>query len=303
MNAPADSHALDGNPGIAALWMTGAIASFTLMAIAGREVSIDLDTFEIMTYRSLIGGLIVLTFGLAMGRLAEVRTHRLGLHVTRNVFHFTGQNLWFFAVPMVPLAQFAAFEFTTPLCVALAAPLILGERLKRVQIMALLIGFAGILIVARPGLSPLGIGHLAAALAAVGFAGNVLFTKQLSRTDSVWTILFWMTWMQAAFGLALAGFDGQIALPAAASVKWVVAIGVCGLTAHVSLTQALRHAPASVVAPLDFARLPILAIVGMLLYAEPLEIPVFVGAALILGGNLLNLRTGKRGTRRFRFLR
>ena len=294
MTLPAESAAPEGNAALAALWMTGAIASFTLMAIAGREVAIDLDTFEVMTYRSLIGGVIVLGFGLAAGRMAEMRTRKFRLHVIRNVFHFTGQNLWFYAVPLVPLAQFAAFEFTTPLWVALAAPFLLGERLTRSQVLGLLLGFVGILVVARPGISPLGIGHLAAALAAIGFAGNVLATKGLSRTDSVWTILFWMTWMQAGFGLVCAGLDGDIALPAASSVKWVVAIGICGLTAHVSLTQALRHAPASVVAPLDFGRLPILAIVGMVLYSEPLEIAVFVGAALILAGNLMNLRAGRR---------
>lgn len=286
--------ASEGNAALAALWMTGAIASFTLMAISGRAVAIDLDTFEVMMYRSLIGGAIVLGFGLGAGRLAEVRTQKFGLHVTRNVFHFTGQNLWFFSVPLVPLAQFAAFEFTTPLWVALAAPFVLGERLQRVQMLGLLVGFAGILIVARPGISPLGIGHLAASIAAIGFAGNVLLTKQLSQTDSVWTILFWMTWTQVAFGLACAGIDGDIALPASSSVKWVLAIGICGLTAHVSLTQALRHAPASVVAPLDFGRLPILAIVGMVLYGEPLEVAVFAGAALILAGNLINLRAGRR---------
>ena len=279
-----------GNTGRAALWMTGAVFSFTLMAVAGREVSIDLDTFETMMYRSLIGGTIVTAIGFATGRLAETRTTKFRLHVTRNVFHFTGQNLWFYAVPLAPLAQFAAFEFTTPLWVAILAPFVLGERLRPVQVLALILGFIGILIVARPGISPLGIGHLAAALAAIGFAGNVLATKGLSRTETVWTILFWMTWMQAVFGLVCAGIDGDIALPAASSVKWVVAIGICGLTAHLSIASALRHAPASVVAPLDFARLPIVAIVGMLAYGEALEVAVFAGATLIMAGNLMNLR-------------
>lgn len=287
-----------GNIALAALWMTGAVLSFTLMTVAGREVAIDLDTFETMTYRSLIGGFIVTAIGLATGRLRQARTRKLRLHAVRNVVHFTGQNLWFYAVPLVPLAQFAAFEFTTPLWVAILAPFFLGERLRRLQVMALIVGFIGILVVARPGLSPLGIGHLAAALAAVGFAGNVLATKGLSRTETVWTILFWMTWMQAVFGVVCAGIDGDIALPAASSVKWVVAIGICGLTAHLSIASALRYAPASVVAPLDFARLPIIAIVGMLAYGEPLEAAVFVGAALILAGNLMNIRAERIPRRR-----
>jgi drug/metabolite transporter (DMT)-like permease len=284
----------DGDATRAALWMTGAIASFSLMAVAGREVSVDLDTFELMMYRSLIGAAIVTAIGAATGRLPQVRTGRIRLHAVRNVFHFTGQNLWFYGVAVIPLAQLFAFEFTTPLWVALLAPLVLGEALTRKRALACLLGFLGILIVAQPGISPLGIGHLAAALAAIAFAGSVLSTKRLSQSESVWTILFWMTWMQVLFGLTTAGIDGDIALPRMSSVKWVVIVGLCGLTAHLSITSALRCAPASIVSPMDFARLPIIAVVGMLFYGEPLEIAVFAGAALILLGNLMNIRAGRR---------
>jgi drug/metabolite transporter (DMT)-like permease len=79
-----------------------------------------------------------------------------------------------------------------------------------------------------------------------------------------------------------------------ASVKWVAIVGLCGLTAHLSITSALRCAPASIVSPMDFARLPIIAVVGMVLYDEALEIAVFAGAALILAGNLMNIRAGRR---------
>jgi drug/metabolite transporter (DMT)-like permease len=290
----ADATHPDGDVAQAALWMTGAIASFSLMAVAGREVSVDLDTFELMMYRSLIGAVIITVIGAATGRLPQVRTGRMRLHAMRNVFHFAGQNLWFYGVAVIPLAQLFAFEFTTPLWVALLAPLVLGEALTGKRALACLLGFIGILIVARPGISPLGIGHLAGALAAIGFAGNVLLTKRLSKTESVWRILFWMTWMQLLFGLVCAGFDGDIALPQMASVKWVVIVGLCGLTAHLCITSALQCAPASTVSPMDFARLPIIAVVGMLLYDEPLEIAVFAGAALILISNLMNTRAGRR---------
>jgi drug/metabolite transporter (DMT)-like permease len=112
----------EGNIGRAALWMTGAIVSFSMMAIAGREVLCDLDTFELMMYRSLIGAVIVTAIGAATGRLAQVRTRKFRLHAVRNVFHFAGQNLWFFGVSVIPLVQLFAFEFTTPIWVALLAP-------------------------------------------------------------------------------------------------------------------------------------------------------------------------------------
>jgi len=284
----------EGDVPRAALLMLGAIASFSLMAVAGRQVSLELDTFEVMTYRSLIGAALVTGFGLATARLPQARTRRAGLHFTRNIFHFAGQNLWFYGVATIPLAQLFAFEFTTPIWVALLAPLLLGERFSRLRLLAVLVGFLGILVVARPGLSPLGPGHLAGALAAVGFAGNVLATKRLSETEPIWTILFWMTWMQVGFGLVCAGFDGDIALPRAENLVWVLVIGIGGLTAHLSIAAALRCAPASLVAPMDFARLPIIAVVGMVLYDEALEVAVFAGAALILTANLLNIRAGRR---------
>ena len=280
----------------AALWMTGAIAAFSVMAVAGREMAVTLDTFEIMLYRSLIGVAIVAGFGALAGRLGGLATrrHRLGLHLVRNVFHFTGQNLWFYALALIPLAQVFALEFTTPIWVAILAPLVLGERLTRARLVAAVLGFAGILVVARPGVIEVGAGQVAALAAAIGFAGSVLATKALSRTESVWTILFWMTVMQTVLGLVCAGFDGDIALPSADQWHWIVAVGLGGLVAHLCITSALQAAPASIVAPMDFFRLPLIAVVGMLLYGEPLEIAVFVGALLIVGGNLLNLRAETR---------
>jgi len=280
----------DTRPLTAAAWMTGAIASFSLMAVGGRELSTDLPTFELMLYRSLIGFALVVGFGALSGRLAEARTRRPGRHLTRNLFHFAGQNLWFYAVGLIPLAHLFALEFTSPIMVAVAAPLVLAEAMTRARLSAALLGFLGILLVARPGLGTVNIGHLAALLAALGFAGSVLTTKLLSRGDTVWTILFWMTGMQAAMGLATGLIDGRLALPSAAGLPWVGVVGVCGLTAHLSVTSALANAPASLVAPMDFLRLPLIALVGMALYDEPLEILVFAGAALILAGNLINVR-------------
>ena len=92
----------------AALWMMGAVVSFSAMAVAGREMSFQLDTFEIMMYRSLIGVIIVVSIGLITGKIYEVSRDQFGLQLLRNLFHFTGQNLWFFAVTVIPLAHLFA---------------------------------------------------------------------------------------------------------------------------------------------------------------------------------------------------
>jgi drug/metabolite transporter (DMT)-like permease len=278
----------------AAFWMIGAITSFTLMAIAGRAVSFELDTFEIMLFRSITGIVIVVSVASLAGTLSQINRDRLGLHATRNICHFAGQNLWFFALTALPLAQVFAFEFTTPIWVILLSPLLLKERLTAVGLLSAAIGFIGILIVARPDPANISVGLLAAAGCAVFFALTAIFTRKLTKTASITTILFYLTTMQAVFGLICAGYDGDIAVPSPQTVPWVILIGCAGLLAHFCLTKALSIAPASIVMPIDFVRLPTIAVVGMVLYNEPLEMLVFAGAALIFAANYLNITYAMR---------
>jgi drug/metabolite transporter (DMT)-like permease len=277
-------------PLAAALWMSGSIASFSAMAVAGRQVSTVHDTFEIMMWRSLVGLFLVIAGFSALGRLREVRRDRLGSHVVRNLFHFAGQNLWFWALATIPLAQVFAIEFTSPLWVILLAALFLGERLTRIRILAAALGFAGILIVARPDFTALEPGVIAAALSAVCFAATNVLTKALTRGESIVSILFWLTAMQLVLGIAFAGWDGQMTAPTLATLPWLALIGVAGLCAHLCLTTALTLAPAGFVVTVDFARLPVIALVGWLTYGERVAPTVFAGAGLILAGILLNLR-------------
>ena len=273
----------------AVFYMTGAIASFVAMAVAGRAVSFQLDTFEIMLFRSFIGFLLVLGFILVRGEGKNISRRHMGVHVVRNLFHFTGQNLWFFAITVVPLAQVFALEFTGPLWVMVFTPLLLSERLTWQNILAGAIGFVGILVVTRPNPDTLSWGIGAAALAAVFFALTAVLTRKLTRDQSITCIMLWLTVMQAVFGLICAGYDGNIALPTAATLPWILLIGCAGLTAHFCLTKALGLAPATVVMPIDFARLPVIVIIGLLVYSEPLEWAVMLGAILIFLANYLNV--------------
>jgi drug/metabolite transporter (DMT)-like permease len=274
--------------------MTGAIGSFSAMAIAGRAVSLDHDTFELMLYRSIVGIVIVVAMAGALGRLGEVTTKNLGLHAVRNVFHFTGQNLWFYAITVVPLAQVFALEFTSPLWSLLLAPLILGERLTRTRVLFAALGFCGILIVARPFSGAADPNLLFAAASAIGFAGSAVFTRLLTRTTTIVCILFWLTVMQAVFGVICAGYDGDIALPTLRALPWLVVIGCAGLLAHFCLTNALSLAPATVVLPIDFLRLPLIAVLGMLIYGEPLDPWVFLGGGVIIAATVANMRSEHR---------
>ncbi|HGG05718.1 MAG TPA: DMT family transporter [Aliiroseovarius sp.] len=279
----------------AAIWMVGAILSFSSLAVAGRTVSAELDTFELLFYRSVIGIFIVTGVAAMAGTLPQINRYRIGTHLLRNIAHFAGQSLWYFALTVIPMAQVFALEFTSPLWVVLLSPLLLGERLTPFRLMVTALGFVGILIITRPGAETLNWGVAAAALAAVCFATTSIFTKRLTRDVSLTGILFWLVVMQSVMGLVAAGYDGEIHMPSAAIWPWLLWIGLAGLIAHFCLTKALSIAPASTVVPLDFARLPLIAVVGAVFYGEALDIYVFAGAALIFAANYLNIRFSQSG--------
>ena len=269
--------------------MTGAIASFSAMAVAGREVSFALDTFEIMLFRSVVGVIIVAFAAIAFGTWRQINGQQFSLHFARNVMHFIGQNLWFYAVTVIPLAQVFALEFTSPIWVILLSPLLLGERITLIRAAAALMGFIGVLVVTRPDMAGINTGVIMAASLAIFFAFTIIFTKRLTRTQSITCILFYLTVLQLGFGLITAGYDGDIALPNAETLPWLVLIGVAGLLGHFCITNALAIAPATVVVPIDFIRLPIIAIIGMLAYGEALDLWVLLGAGIIFAGNYLNI--------------
>ena len=274
----------------AALWMIGAIISFTSMAVAGRAISGQLDTFEIMLYRSVMGFGIVLAVAKSVGTLSEIDLKHFRLHLLRNIFHFIGQNLWFFALPLIPLAQLFALEFTSPIWVILLAPFFLGEGLTLRKIGIAALGFIGVLIVARPEIGAVNIGIIAATCAAIGFAGAAILTRKLTVQNSLTKILFFLTGLQIIFGLICAGYDGDIALPSVAAAPWLILIGAAGLAAHFCMTKSLSLAPASLVMPVDFARLPLIAVIGVVFYDESLDLYLVLGAILILVANYLNLK-------------
>ena len=274
----------------AALWMIGAIFSFTAMAVAAREISQTHDSFEIMAARSIIGLALVLIIGKAVGQLGHISGHRLSGHFWRNIVHFTAQNLWFWSLTMIPLAQVFALEFTSPLWVILLSPLFLGERLTLSKLVAAGLGFAGILIVARPDITNLSPGVLAAAGSALGFAATSILTKRLTRDEAIITILFWLTAFQAVFGILAATYDGQINWPTAETLPWLGLIGVCGVLAHLSLTSALTLAPASFVMPIDFIRLPLIAVIGAMAYGEAIDPFVLGGGVVIFLGIWISIR-------------
>ena len=275
-------------------WMLGAMISFTLMAVSGRELFSSLDTFEIMLYRSLVGILLVLSFGRYYKTLHQIRVENLSLHFIRNISHFGGQNFWFYAIALIPFSQLFAFEFSTPLFIVFLAPIFLGELLTKEKLIAAAIGFLGIMLVARPDLNTISWALIAAFLLPVCFAATAIATKLLTRKFSLTCILFWLVIMQTVFSLICAGYDFDIRIPTQTDLPFLLVVSVTGLTAHLCMTKAFSLAPVSVVMPIDFVRLPLISVVGYLFYSEVLTWYIILGSALVFVGNYINIKAEER---------
>lgn len=271
--------------------MGGAVLSFSFMAIAVRELLRTLGTFEILFLRSLVS-LILLLAVLPYFGLRALRTQRFGLHVVRNLFHFGGQYAWVYAIGMLPLATVFAIEFTMPVWTAVLAVPLLGERLNRGRVVMLALGLAGILIILKPGFAQVPPAALVMLAGAFAYASTMIATKRLVGSDSAFAVLFYMSVIQAPLGLILA-LPGWVT-PGLAELPWVIAVGATGLSAHYCLTRAFRIADATLVVPIDFLRLPLIAVVGMLFYGEPLEFSILLGAAVIFAGTYYSIRRESR---------
>jgi drug/metabolite transporter (DMT)-like permease len=267
--------------------MGGALVCFSLMAIAVRELLDTMGTFQILFFRASVSFLMVLAVLPRYG-IGALRTRRIGLHATRDVLHFGGQAAWVYAIGVLPLATVFAIEFTMPVWTAVLATLLLGERLNQGRIVMLVLGLVGILIILRPGLAVVHVGALATLAAAIAFASVMVATKRLSATDSPLAVLFYMSAIQMPLGLATA-LPGWVP-PTTADLPWILAVGGAGFGSHYCLTRAFMHADATFVVPLDFLRLPLIAVVGALFYAEPIEAVTFLGAAVIFAGIYYSLR-------------
>ncbi len=273
---------------VAVLWMVGALLAFSVIAIAGREAQKSIDTYQLMFGRAVIGLAVLLVIMLLRGnQLSDIATGRPGLHLLRNIIHYGAQYSWLYALPLIPLATLFAVEFTCPLWVAVMAPLILGERLTPTRILAALLGFGGILAIVGPSVSGLSTGLLFGLASALGFAASMICMKSLTRTDDAFRIIVLMHAIQIAIGII--PMSSRWMIPDTTTLAWVAIVGVAGLVAHYSLTRAFAVADAIIVAPLDFLRLPLIALVGATWYAEVLAPSVLLGASIIVAANGLNM--------------
>src|SRR5471032_2773176 len=278
--------------------MVGALLSFSVMAVSIRQLARGgLSIFEILAIRSAVA---LLVLGVLLAVRPDLRIHtrprRMGLNLLRNSVHYASQYCWALSLTMLPLAMVFALEFTMPGWTALLAVWLLHERLTPSRVGVIVFGLTGVLVILRPGVADFNPAAMLVLAAAFGYAITMITTKKLTSTETTFGIIFLMAVIQLPHSLI--GSDPAVFLHLETRhILPAIGVGTAGLTSHYCLSNAFRSGDATLVVPLDFMRIPLIAVVGWAFYGERLDIFVLLGALIIVAGVLWNLRSEAARTR------
>jgi S-adenosylmethionine uptake transporter len=277
-----------------AAWAVAAAAFYALVPVAVKLVAGRLPPIEIVFFRNAIGLVFFVAF-FAWRGFGSLRTARFSLHLQRNLCNFVGMWFWFAAIAMMPVAKAIALHFTEPLMAATLAMVFLGEKPRMSRWVAIGAGFAGVLIVLRPGVIPIGAPALMVLGSALLYAGVSVYTRFLGRTDAASTTTFYYQGMLTLFALPPALFVWVT--PALTDVPALLLVAASGTVAPYCLIRAFRYAEASALSPFGFLRLPVTAGLAFLLFGEATEIWTWIGATLIFSAAYYNTRAERRAGR------
>lgn len=266
-----------------AVLMIAAGASFAVMMVTVRHVSSSVHPFEAAFFRNLFGLAVMMPWLWRRG-LGALATQRFGMHLARAICGLSAMLCLFMALSLLPLAETTALTFAAPLFATAGAALVLKERVRLRRWSATLLGFAGVLIILRPGaeaVSP-------AALVALGAAGfmacAILCVKSLSGTERPEAIVVYFGLLVTPISLIPALFFWKT--PDPETLLWLLLIGLMATSGQVLMTRAFAAAEASAVMPFDFARLVFVSLLAMILFAEMPDAWTYLGAAVILGSSV-----------------
>lgn len=278
--------------GLAGLWqaappvirgivmMCASTVLFSVMHVLVRYAATEVPPFQIAFLRNAFGIIVFLPL-LVRGGLGFLRTRELGMHALRGVLNVTAMLMFFTSLSLTPIARVTALAFTAPLFTALLSVVFLGERFRARRWTALVLGFAGMLIILRPGMIPADPGALLAVGSASLWAVTMIVIKLLSRTESSFAITAYMNLFLALFSLGPALWVWVA--PPPEMWFWLVAIGVIGTVAQLALSQALKETEPTAVLPFDFLKLVWAAMLGFWAFGEVPDVWTWVGAAVVFG--------------------
>jgi len=272
-----------------------AVFSFIGMALSVRELSHSMSVFQILFLRVAVALPILLSAMLIFKgpqSFALLRTSNVKLHIVRNIFQMGGQATWIFAIAMLPFATVFAIEYGQPIWAALFGSLILREHPNRWQKVGLAMGFVGVLVIVRPGTEGFSWAALLLLFGSMLYGANYLVTRVLTRTDHALSNPFYTSVMQMPVGLALTLLFAEWVPLSWQTLPYVLVLACGSAAAQHCVAAALSLAPLARVIPIDYLRLPIIATIGAVFYAEAIDPIAMAGAAIVIAGVVLTQRKG-----------
>ena len=274
-----------------AVYMMLAAVSWTVMLILVRALGDAYSTFEILFVRNLVTVAFIVPL-LVNNRGAAFRTRRMPLHCTRVAFAYIGILGLFYGLLHIPVADVVALSFTQPLFIAVLAAVLLGEAVGIARWRAVAIGFAGVLVILRPGFEEIGFATLAVLASAACYGVSNICIKRLMTTDTpVQSTLYGnllmlpLSALPAAFVWVTPGPWDTLAM---------IGVGLGGMGGIYFVSRAYAAADASAVVPYDFLRLPLSAGAAFLLFGETSDTWMLLGAAIIFASSYALVRIETR---------
>lgn len=261
------------------LLMLASTALITIMVIGIRFLSEDLHPLQVAFFRNFFGLFFLLPILLRNGT-AQMRTQRLGLLTLRGLLNGSSLMLFFMAVTLIPIAKLAALGFMTPLFVTILAVLFLGEKMGRVRALGLGVGMAGAVLILQPGLEVVSVGAIYQIASVLFWAGAIITTKMLGRTEAATTISFYGIIIMIPITFIPALFVWS--WPTPQEYIGMAILGGIWVSAQLCMTQSLKLADASLVIPVDFAKLVWGAAAGFFIFAEEPSLGTWIGGALVM---------------------
>ena len=275
------------------LWITLSTFAFMSMVMIVRHISDRYNTGELAFWRALIGLALLAPIYIRSGS-ALLRTEQFRFHLLRNVMHFIGVAGWFYAISRINLSTGMALQFTVPLFTILLAIVFLREKVDRARWVATIIGFAGVLVILRPGLEPVTLAAIAALVSALGYGAANIATKVLVRNCSSDTIVFYMNVMHLPMALCTAWAMGGISVPVIPDMPWLIGLAASATLAHWLLAKALGEADASLIIIVDFTKLPWVTLGAFVFFGEAPAVWAWAGGAVIFASTVYIVRRAAR---------
>ena len=266
------------------LWVGMSGMLFALLNVFTLIPSQHLNPYVMAFMRYFFGTLMLLPIVIKLGLHRSMSTNRLPLHLFRGCIHACGMFLWFVGLPLTTLASITALGFTGPIFVTIGAALFLGERVRMRRWMAVLVGFAGAMIIIRPGVGDLGLGAICILISTPIFSASNLISKALARTETANKIVIWQHLTILIFACPVALYFWQT--PGPTDLLWFVAAGLCGTLGHICQQNGYQLADITLLQPIGFLSLIWNTLLGYFLFFQSPDVWTFVGAAVIFGSAL-----------------